>query len=74
MKLSDAISAVMLHAASGLKMRDFEPELRLLICAARAFNCNECGGSGRVRVAVADWEGDCDVCKSDRAEIKIYGH
>lgn len=25
--------------------------------------CNECGGSGRVRVAVADWEGDCSKCR-----------
>lgn len=73
MKLEDAISAVMLHASSGMRMNVFEKELRLLIHAARAFACNECGGTGRVRVAVADWEGQCDVCRSDRAEIRIYG-
>jgi len=73
MKLEDAISTVMLHASSGLRMNVFEKELRLLIHAARAFSCKECGGTGRVRVAVADWEGSCDVCKGDRAEIKVYG-
>jgi len=73
MKLEDAISAVMLHASSGMRMNVFEKELRLLVCAARAFSCDECGGTGRVRVAVADWEGQCDVCRSDRAEIKVYG-
>lgn len=83
-KLSDAISAVMLHAASGLKMRDFEPELRLLICAARAFSCKECGGTGKVPRPIRRWavsvggsdddrKVDCDVCKGDRAEIKVYG-
>jgi hypothetical protein len=81
-KLNDAISAVMLHAASGLKMRDFEPELRLLIHAARAFSCEKCGGIGKhdrpiIRWAVSDDSSydqiECEECKGDRAEIKIYG-
>lgn len=83
-KLYDAISAVMLHASSGLKMRDFEPELRLLICAARAFGCERCKGTGKVRRPIINWsvsvggsdddqQIDCDECKSDRAEVRIYG-
>lgn len=83
-KIADAISAVQLHASSGLRMRDFEPELRLLVSAARAMICQECGGTGKVRRPIIRWSVsvgdrdddkliDCDVCKSDRKEIAIYG-
>lgn len=67
--LDDAIYAVALHIQSGHRLRDFAPELRLLLAAARAFSCSECGGTGRVRVAVADWEGECRVCKPHRDAI-----
>jgi len=83
MKLEDAISTVMLHASSGLRMNVFEKELRLLICAARAFSCKECGGTGKVPRPIRRWavsvggsDDDkqiaCDVCRGDRAEIKVY--
>lgn len=72
-KLQDAISSVMLHASSRHHLRDFEPELRLLISASRAFSCAECRGTGKVHIAVADTTITCDVCRSDRKELEIYG-
>lgn len=81
-KLQEAISTVMLHASSGLRMHTFEPELRLLIHAARAMSCQKCGGTGKhdrpiIRWAVsgvgADGPVECDECKADRKEIQIYG-
>jgi len=83
-RLHDAISAVMLHAASGLRMRDFEAELRLLVSAARAFSCKECKGTGKVPRPIRRWAVsvggsdddqvvECESCKGDRAEIKVYG-
>jgi len=76
-KLEDAISAVMLHASSGLRMNVFEEELRLLICAARAFSCDSCKGTGKVPRPIRRWAVsvggsdddkmvECDVCRSDR--------
>ena len=83
-KLEDAITAVILHAASRHRMCDFQPELRLLVSAARALICEKCGGTGKVprpiirwAVSVGDSDDDktvpCDVCRSDRMEIAIYG-
>lgn len=68
-ELADAIESLSLHSHSTHKLRDWQPELSLVIAAAKAFSCKKCGGTGRIWVAVADTKVDCDKCKACRQLI-----
>lgn len=69
-KLSDAINVLQLHAQSTHRLRDWQEEIGLVLWAAKAFSCDECGGTGRVRVAVADAEVSCPKCCVWRANLQ----
>lgn len=71
--LEDAVASVEYHIASGLRMRDFKDELRLLLAAARVVLCRECHGTGRIHIAVADTTIDCRKCATNRRRIGFYG-
>lgn len=64
--LADAIESLSLHSHSTHKLRDWQPELSLVIAAAKVFSCKKCRGTGWIWVAVADTKIDCDKCKMDR--------
>ncbi len=64
--LADAIESLSLHSHSTHKLRDWQPELSLVIAAAKAFSCTKCRGTGKIWVAVADTKINCDRCLLDR--------
>ena len=64
--LAEAIDSLYLHASSTHRLIDWRPEIGVVLAAARAFSCKECGGTGKVRVAVADAVVDCRDCKQYR--------
>lgn len=70
MTLQESIDALALHAASTHRLRDWEPELRLVLDAARAFSCKECRGTGRIHVAIADTTIDCRHCRDARLHLR----
>lgn len=67
--LKEAIESLALHAASTHRLRDWEPELRLVLDAARAFACTECGGLGVVHPNGTGTVHECESCKAARQNV-----
>lgn len=66
-RLQDAIETLSLHAESGLRLRDFADEIRLVVNAIEALTCRECNGSGLVfHYFGSDAGVSCPKCKCYR--------
>lgn len=64
LSLREAIELLTNHSCSTHRLVDFQREIRVVLAAARAFSCEQCGGTGIVRVA--DTEVSCRNCSMSR--------
>lgn len=73
--LADAIRAVNNYADSDRRMDHFEPELQLILAAARCHAC-DCGGTGEDKdreFCIGAGFAQCPKCKADRALLAEHG-
>lgn len=68
--LAEAIESLTLHSASTHKLRDWQPEIQLVVAAARCLTCKECGGRGKIHHANSDTNLSCRSCSFHREIVR----